>query len=69
MALDPEQVTYRERLRRQRLYQEVLDTFMVPESDAPVVQSRANVKPIYQYQKEGPHVGQREEPESIQRFN
>ena len=47
----------------QRVFQRVLDALLTPASQLPAIQVRANVKPIFQFQKEGPDVGQRQEIE------
>ncbi len=61
--LDPEQVAYRERSASRTVYQALLDALIAGD---PVARAALTLRyrPIIQYQKEGPHVGQRYEAES-----
>ncbi len=61
--IDPEQLAYRNRSKARQVYQRLLDYFL--EGD-PVAYAALQVRyrPILQFLKEGPDVGQREAAES-----
>ena len=64
--MDPEQQARRERYLNRLAFQRAQDAALTPPSDAPAAAVRAAWKPIDQFLKEGPDVGERQEPESKQ---
>lgn len=61
---DAGQVAYEAELTARQAVYDTLDALLTPASDAAATQTQANWQPIEDFQKEGPHVGSREFPES-----
>ncbi len=61
--MEPERVAYRLKERSRTVYQRLLDSLMAGD---PVARAalEERYRPIHEYQKEGPDVGQRESAES-----
>lgn len=64
MVDEARRIAYRIKRDQQRIYQRWLDTKLTPASEMPAALVRQQWEPIEQLLEEGPHVGERQDPDN-----